>query len=136
MDNDFEIFSGKKYSDLCKDVYKNSTHKQKQIDILIDELRKLIKSTNDALLIVPLIKEYLDVAVKNDEHLVKLAAIVQKIVKTNNNDSGGFMLTEEERNQLLSEVESTVKDMNYDDKKLKNLKNKLPDSLKETVTEE
>lgn len=107
MSTDFEIFSNKKFSDLLKDIYDNSRKKDRQINLLIAELKPLVKSTNDASMIVPLIKEYLEVGVKNDEHLVKLAAIVQRVMSnssTGNDD--GFIISEEEKKQILDAIET------------------------------
>jgi hypothetical protein len=84
MDNDIEIYKNKKFSDLCKDIVSNSESNRDQIDILISDLRSLVKTANDALLIVPLIRDYFDVRVKNDEQLVKLAAVVQRIMSRGN----------------------------------------------------
>ena len=61
MDLNFEIYKGKNFSGLCKDIVKNSENKKDQIDILISELRSLIKTINDATIIVPMIKDYYDV---------------------------------------------------------------------------
>ena len=112
MDFDIEIFKGKKFSDLMKDIYSNSSKKDRQINMLIGELRPLIKNIGDATVIVPLIKEYLEVGVKNDEHLVKLAAVVQRLVSTNNRvqaDTGNsWILSEEEKKQLLGELDDIV----------------------------
>ena len=79
----------------------------------------MIKNIGDATVIVPLIKEYLEVGVKNDEHLVKLAAVVQRLVSTNNKvqaETGqSWLLSEEEKQQLLEEldqIESTNKEIN------------------------
>jgi len=109
MDFDIEIFKGKSFSDLMKDIYSNSSKKDRQINMLIGELRPLIKNVGDATVIVPLIKEYLEVGVKNDEHLVKLAAVVQRLVSTNNRvqaeTGNSWMLSEEEKKQLMSELE-------------------------------
>jgi hypothetical protein len=108
MDFDIELFKGKTFSELMKDVYDNSKKKERQINLLIAELKPLIKNVGDATLIVPLIKEYLEVGVKNDEHLVKLAAIVQRLVSSNtkaqSETCGGYMLSEEEKRQLLDEL--------------------------------
>ena len=116
---DIELFKGKSFSDLLKDIYSNSQKKDRQINVLISELRPLIKNIGDATVIVPLIKEYLEVGVKNDEHLVKLAAVVQRLVSTNNKvqaDTGqSWLLSEEEKQQLLEEldsIESTNKEIN------------------------
>lgn len=102
MQNEFEIFSNKKFSDLLKDIYDNSKKKDRQINLLISELKPLVKSTNDAAMVVPLIKEYLEVGVKNDEHLVKLAAIVQRMASNSASSvESDYMITEEEKKQLL-----------------------------------
>jgi hypothetical protein len=109
MEFDIEIFKGKSFSDLMKDIYSNSSKKDRQINMLIGELRPLIQNVGDATVIVPLIKEYLEVGVKNDDHLVKLAAIVQRLVSTNNrvqSDTGNsWMLSEEEKKQLMGELD-------------------------------
>lgn len=119
MDFDIEIFKGKSFSDLMKDIYANSTKKDRQINMLIGELRPLIKNVGDATVIVPLIKEYLEVGVKNDEHLVKLAAVVQRLVSTNNRvqaeTGNSWMLSEEEKKQLMGELDEIAgadKDIN------------------------
>lgn len=106
MDLNFEIYKGKSFSGLCKDIVKNSESKKDQIDILVSELRGLIKTVNDAVIIVPLIKDYYDVGVKNDEQLVKLASIVQKLVAKSENTEEGLntLITDEERKQLMDEV--------------------------------
>ena len=119
MDFDIELFKGKTFSELMKDVYDNSKKKDRQINLLIAELKPLIKNVGDATLIVPLIKEYLEVGVKNDEHLVKLAAVVQRLVSSNarvqESTGAPWMLSEEEKQQLLSElndIEGTSKEIN------------------------
>lgn len=74
-----EVFDGKTLSDLFKEIYDNSTAKKNQIKELIASLGPLIQGIGDATLLVPLIKEYLDISVKNDEQLIKLAQIVQRL---------------------------------------------------------
>ncbi len=111
MSSDFELFKGTSFSDLMRDVYHNSKKKSRQIDMLIKELQPLIKNVGDATVIVPLIKDYLDVAVKNDDALVKLAAIVQRIISSSGKDDDGneFGMTEDERRQLLEEAENEIR---------------------------
>lgn len=112
MDNDYEIYKGKNFSDLCKDIVKNSEEKKNQLDMLITDLREMIKTINDATMIVPLLKEYFDVGVRNDEQLIKLASIIQRLIagKANGEDGGGGgILTEEEKKQLMATIEETAK---------------------------
>lgn len=104
MEDNEEIFKGKTFSGLMEDIYINSRKKEAQISELIKQLQPMIKSISDATILVPIIKEYLDVAVKNDEHLIKMAAIVQRAYQRSGSESG-VLLTEEEKKQLLSAVE-------------------------------
>ncbi len=91
------------------DVYHNSKKKDRQITQLIAQLQPLIRNASDATIIVPLIKEYLDVAVKNDDHLVKLTAIVQRYISTKQTIAGAdSLLSDEEKQQLLKIAESTL----------------------------
>ena len=77
--SEIELFKGKNLSDLFEEIYTNSKHKRDQIKELIASLSPLIEGIGDATLLVPLSKDYLDIGVKNDEQLVKLAQIVQRV---------------------------------------------------------
>jgi len=109
MDKDSIIFGDKSFSDLLQDIYTNSRKKDTQINGLIDQLKPLIKNVADAAMMVPLIKEYLEVSVKNDEHLVRLAAIVQRLlVAAGKGDSEEGGLSAAERQQLMSEAQDLL----------------------------
>lgn len=99
-DFDQYIFKKKKFSDVLEEIYNRSKTKETQIIGLIDDLRNMIQNTADALTLAPLMKSYMDVAVKNDDMLIKMLAIVQKGV-TRGDDSGDYNISEEEREQLL-----------------------------------
>ena len=103
--NEEEIFEGKTFSGLMKDIYENSRKKEAQINDLIKQLQPMIKNMGDATILVPIIKEYMEVAVKNDEHLIKMAAIVQRAESRGTSDNSGVLLTEAEKRQLLEAVE-------------------------------
>jgi hypothetical protein len=111
MSQEFELFKGTNFSDLMRDVYHNSKKKSRQIDTLIKNLEPMIKNIGDASVIVPMIKDYLEVSVKNDDALVKLAAVVQRLVSANSKDDDGneFGLSEDERKRLLEEAEEEIK---------------------------
>jgi hypothetical protein len=138
MDKNDELFKGTSFADLMSDVYHNSKKKDRQINQLIAQLQPLIKNASDATIIVPLIKEYLDVAVKNDDHLVKLTAIVQRYISTKQTISGADgLISDEEKQQLIKIAEQTMtaelrdelEDMNADQtdltKKIQNVTSKL-----------
>jgi mRNA-degrading endonuclease YafQ of YafQ-DinJ toxin-antitoxin module len=100
-----EIFGSKKFSDLLKDIYENQKKKDRQINLLIADLKPLITNISDAALLVPVIKDYMEVSVKNDEHLVKLAAVIQRMVSKTTEEGSSF-LTDEEKDALLKEIKS------------------------------
>ena len=105
------IFDDKSFSDLLKEIHKNQSKKSKQLASLIAELRPLITNLGDATVVVPLIKEYMEISVKNDDQLIKMAAIVQRLSTGTTNTGDGGMLTEEEIEQLqqvADEISKTV----------------------------
>ena len=105
------IFEDKSFSDLLKEIHKNQSKKSKQLASLIAELRPLITSLGDATVVVPLIKEYMEISVKNDDQLIKMAAIVQRLSTGATTTGDGGMLTEEELQQLqeaADEISKTV----------------------------
>lgn len=106
---DFNIYDGLSFSELLKEIHGNQKKKDKKIQILIDQLKPLIKEMGDAITIVPLIKEYLDVSVKNDEHLIKMAQIVQRLSGKDSSDDS--MLSQEERDNLLKLAENEFKNI-------------------------
>ena len=77
-----EIFKGKTLSDLFSEIYDNSKETKAQVKGLIGELKPLIENVGDATLLVPMIKEYMEIGVKNDEHLIKLAQVIQRLEAT------------------------------------------------------
>ena len=103
------IFDDKSFSDLLKEIHKNQSKKSKQLASLIAELRPLITSLGDATVVVPLIKEYMEISVKNDDQLIKMAAIVQRLATGNASTGDGGMLTEEEMSQLQEVAEEIAK---------------------------
>ena len=102
MSSNFEIFKGTSFSDLMKDIYHNSKKKERQINTLIQELQPMIKNV--------------DVAVKNDDALVKLASVVQRLVQSESKATGEteFGLSDDERKQLLEVAEQQLIDIQTD----------------------
>ena len=99
------LFDDKSFSDLLKEIHGNQKKKAKQLASLIAELRPLVQSLGDATVIVPLIKEYMEISVKNDDQLIKMAAIIQRVV--NNEGSGEDLLgiSEAEKQALLDTLD-------------------------------
>ena len=110
---DFEVFEGKTLSDVFKDIYDNSNKNKTQLEVLMKEVVGFIKDGDTAVQIIPMLKEYLEINVKNDEQLVKLATIVQRMATAGNkgDDDDNFMLSDREKEQLMSNIQSTVEEL-------------------------
>ena len=103
------LFVDKSFSDLLKEIHGNQKKKAKQLASLIAELRPLVQSLGDATVVVPLIKEYMEISVKNDDSLIKMAAIVQRLSTSTINTGDGGLLTEDEMAQLQELTEEIAK---------------------------
>tara|TARA_R100001015_G_C4602342_1_gene157299 strand:+ start:332 stop:727 length:396 start_codon:yes stop_codon:yes gene_type:complete len=117
---DYEIFEGKSLSSLFKDIYDNTEYNKKQLDILTKELVQFIKDGDTAVQLVPMIKEYLEINVKNDDQLVKMAGIVQRLISAESKvgAENEFGLSEEEKSQLLAGIEDTITDIQIESDKI------------------
>ncbi|MBC8428532.1 hypothetical protein H8D04_01475 [bacterium] len=114
MGQDYELFEGKTLSSLFQDIYDNSKHNKTQLELLVKELAGFIKDGDMAIQIVPMIKEYLEINVKNDEQLVKLATIVQRLIAAETKGSSSeseFGLSDREKEQLLKSIDDVVVDI-------------------------
>ena len=128
MSNEKEIFEGKTFQDLTKDIYENTTKRKTQIDLLISEIHGFITTIDDVVMVAPIIKEYMDTAVRNDEHLVKLAGVLQRIISKSQGDSDeSMLLSDEEKEELMGTLQDTVEDLQRESDKLEATKNKTID---------
>ena len=108
-----KLFGNKKFSDLLREIHVNQKDKEVQLRSLIEGLKPLITSPGEATMIVPLIKEYMELAIKNDDHLIKMASVVQRALnnKTNGSDE---LLTDEDKEMLFStlqELDTKIEDI-------------------------
>ena len=140
MDKNEEIFKGTSFSDLMSDVYHNSKKKDRQMNQLIASLQPLIKNASDATVVMPLIKDILDVSIKNDDHLVKLTAIVQRYISTTQTISGAdSLLSDSEKQQLLQiaqntfseELDTEIDKINQEEEVIKQKIDEVKNKLKE-----
>ena len=97
------IFKNKSFGNVLEEIYENQKKKDKQVSALINELKPMIEEIGDATLIVPLIKEYMEIGVKNDEMLVKMAALAQRAMNSASGENA-LGISDEEKQQLLDEI--------------------------------
>ena len=111
MSLDKEIFNGRTLSDLFQEIHDNSSNTRSQIKALINELKPLIENIGDATLIVPMIKEYMEIGVKNDDALIKLATIIQRIETSQAKGSDNDLFDFSELQDLLEEQDKTSEEV-------------------------
>ena len=134
MSTDFQLFPGKDLSGLFKDIYDNQQNKKTRISELIAEMKKVIRHSGDMAVIGPIIKDLVDTSVRNDESLIKMAAIAQRMIASKDKVEGdtGF-LTDKEKEQLLSQLEDTIAEVSDEhDSKVDELTNEV-EELKQKV---
>ena len=109
MEKDFNIFDGKNFSDLSKDIYDNSKLKKTQLDLLIQEVHGYIQGIEDIALVGPIIKELFDASIKNDDNLLKLATVIQRIMnKQADTVDDTSLLSEDEKEELMASLEDAA----------------------------
>ena len=112
MEKDFKIFGDKNFSDLSQEIYENSKLKKTQIELLVQEVHGYIQGIEDIAIVGPIIKELMDVGIKNDDNLVKLATLYQRIMsKQTIDESGVSLLSDEEKEQLMASLEDVAEDL-------------------------
>jgi hypothetical protein len=101
--SEVEVFEGKTFSELLSDIYHTSVNQREEIVGLIETMSKTMTTSVDVINIAPIIQQYLEVAVKNDDQLTKIAAIVQRIISAEQNAStqNSELLSEAEKEQLI-----------------------------------
>ena len=120
-----KIFDGKSFEDLTKDIYENQQNKKLQLDLLIQEVHGMIQTLDDAVLVTPMIKELFEVSVKNDEHLVKLASVWQRIISKSSNDTeDSMLLSESEKEDLINALQDDVNEIQKRSDEIKVMKEK------------
>lgn len=127
MSTEFELFPGKSLGGLFKDIYDNQQTKKQRISELIAEMRKLVRHSQDMMAMGPIIRDLIDSSVRNDDALIKMAAIAQRIIGNNQKSEGdsGF-LSNDEKEQLLKELDQTISEVsNEHDIKLDDITNEV-----------
>ena len=115
MSADYELFKGTTLADLFKKIDNNTTRNKIQIESLVQELMTYIKDPNFAIQLFPMISEYMQANIRNDELLVKLAAVVQRLVQTETKaGDGDYGLSDKEKEDILAKIEVASENLQND----------------------
>lgn len=113
---EYELFPGKKLSNLFEDIYNNQTNKKQKISDLIDDIQTKVRHAGDVAVLGAIIKDLIETSVKNDEHLLKLAQVAQRIITSETRGDGDDgILTDAEKKQLLESLDELKKSEDLDD---------------------
>jgi hypothetical protein len=101
--DDVTVFGNTSLSDLFKQIHKNNKDIDKKIEDFIDTMKPMATANvGNATNLMPVVKDLIDVNVKNNEQLVKMAAIAQRAA-TSNTNSGTDLIDMSEIEALLAE---------------------------------
>ena len=118
-----KLFGNKKFSDLLKEIHVNQKDKEVQLRSLIEGLKPLINSPGEATMIVPLIKEYMELAIKNDDLLIKMASVVQRALNSKAADDNNELLSEADKEMLFQSLQEMNSEVEEDTIKLEKITN-------------
>jgi hypothetical protein len=79
MANKVIVYKDKTLEDLFEEIHKNSKQKNIQINGIIADMKNKVENMSDILKVAPILKDYIDVGVKNNEHIIKLTGIIQRL---------------------------------------------------------
>ena len=107
--DDIKLFGDTSLSDIFKQAHKRTKDTDKQINELIDALKPLASSNaGSAVMLMPTIKDLIDVNVKNNDQLIKMAGIAQRA--TNNSSSTNESLIDMSEIQSLLDEQNAIKE--------------------------
>ena len=102
--DDIKLFGETSLSDIFKQAHKRTKDTDKQINELIDALKPLASSNaGSAVMLMPTVKDLIDVNVKNNEQLIKMAGIAQRASTANTYNNAEAFFDPSEIQQLLEE---------------------------------
>ena len=102
--DDITLFGSTSLSDIFKQIHRNNKDTDKQINELIDALKPLASSNaGSAVMLMPTVKDLIDVNVKNNEQLIKMAGIAQRASTSSASNNQEIFFDPSEIQQLLEE---------------------------------
>lgn len=108
--DDVKAFKDTSLGDILEEAHTRSNEQKELIERLIDQVADLMEDENDAVTLVPLIRDYLEINVQNNEQLVKISQVIQRMynasIKQSDDGGGGAGFTDEEKDELRNIAEN------------------------------
>jgi hypothetical protein len=133
----YELFEDKSISNVFEDIYKNAANTRSNAKSMVDQMKKYVTSLESAVVIGPLIREYMEIILRSDEHLIKLADSAIRLIKEGKiaSTEGPGFLSEDEKKQLLADVNDYEEYKKEEDENIKTLDERV-EAIKESLLEE
>ena len=97
------VFGETTLTDLLQHIYDTTVSKRNQINTMVLKLVQLSQTPEEASILFPIIRNFLDTSVKNDQHIIQIAQLHQKIQSIQNKAAtNGGLLSEEDKTTLLN----------------------------------
>jgi len=120
--DEIKAFKDKSLGDVLEEAYERSYENKHLIEDLVDQLSDLIEDEGDAATIVPVITDYMEISVKNNEQLLQLSQVVQKMYnatvrQTSQDEEGeeGSGLLSDQDKDYIRDVAEDLEDTDYDE---------------------
>lgn len=115
MDKDTHLFKSTSLSDLFEYVYKTSKTKNRELQALLRTVSEMITTPDTAAALMPLFAEVMSTGVRNDEQIVKLSTIAQRLIAAENKTTPEGetiyqLLDEDMKKELLERADRLVED--------------------------
>ena len=115
MSTDYKIFDNTTLSDILKKIDHNSQRNKIQIETTIQELMTYIKDPNTAVQLFPMISDFMEANIRNDELLVKLAAVVQRVMTTDSKGGTDELgLSDTEKEEILQKINKATEEIQHE----------------------
>jgi hypothetical protein len=102
--DDVTVFGNTSLSDLFKQIHKNNKDIDKKIEDFINTMKPMATANvGNATNLMPVVKDLIDVNVKNNEQLIKMAGIAQRAATASGNSSQEIFFDPNEIQQLIEE---------------------------------
>ncbi len=115
MSTDYKIFDNTTLSDILKKIDNNSQRNKIQIETTMQELMTYIKDSNTAVQLFPMISDFMEANIRNDELLVKLAAVVQRVMTTDSKGGTDELgLSDKEKEEILQKINKATEEIQHE----------------------
>ena len=108
--DDINLFGTKSLADLFKQIHKNNKDTDTQINELIEVIKPMITNAGSVVMIMPTVKDLIDVNVRNNDQLIKMAGIAQRAASVNIANSDSSFLPDLDEIQHLLDEQNIIKE--------------------------